>query len=469
MSQPLTLLPAHVQAEMIASAEISATEVLEAHLNVIEEENPRINAICTLNVEAARAKAAMLDDLTAQGQSAGPLHGLVVGIKDTHLTKSLRTTFGSPIYRDLIPNQNHRHVELIEQAGAVVIGKTNVPEFAAGSQTTNPVFGATHNPYDISKTVGGSSGGAAGALATGMVALADGSDMGGSLRNPASFCNVFGLRPTPGCVPDIPSKEPWNNLSVIGPMARNAKDLGLLLSVMAQWDARDPLSRKEAHVIYHPGNWEHGDIELRIAVSQDLSLFPLDAEVQRLFHSCVTGLEQAGLDLTWDEPDLAAADNVFRVLRSYSFAGRFENEYFKSKELLKQDIVSNIELGRELSGVDVYKARAAQGQLFNDVLSFLENYDVLLIPTVQVLPFSVGEMYPPDIDGNSSQSYIDWMASCFLLSVLNMPVISVPVSFSETGLPFGVQILAKPGSELSLLMLAERIDQIFGMSQRTPY
>lgn len=469
MSESLTSLPATRQTEMIANGEISAVELLGAHICVIEKHNPSINAICTTSFEQALAKAEALDKTSAKGQSAGPLHGLVITVKDTHLTRGIRTTFGSPIYRNLIPNQSHFHVELIEAAGGIVIGKSNVPEFAAGSQTTNPIFGSTKNPYDLTKTSGGSSGGSAAALASGMTSLADGSDMGGSLRNPASFCNVFGLRPTPGRVPQLPSKEPFSNLSVIGPMARTAKDLGLLLSVITQWNHRDPLSLKDPHVIYHPSNWiSSSKAPLKLAASVDLSMFPLEKEVRSLFQQTMQHLESAGLTIEWAEPNLGKADQVFRVLRGYAFSGSYESEYASAKQALNEDIVWNIEEGLNLRASDIYRAKAAQGELYREVLSFFDDFDFLIMPTTQVLPFDVNLKYPTEIDGAQLNTYIDWMASCYLLSVLNMPVISVPASFSSSGLPFGIQILAKPGAEMSLLLLADTIDQILGMSKQRP-
>lgn len=469
MSESLTSLSATKQSEMIANGEISAVELLEAHIEVIEKHNPSINAICTANFEKAFIKAQALDQTSANGHSAGPLHGLVVTVKDTHLTRGIRTTFGSPIYRDLIPNQSHFHVELIEDAGGVVIGKSNVPEFAAGSQTTNPIFGSTRNPYDLTKTSGGSSGGSAAALASGMASLADGSDMGGSLRNPASFCNVFGLRPTPGRVPQLPSKEPFSNLSVIGPMARTAKDLGLLLSVITQWNPRDPLSLKDPHVIYHPSNWiSSSEASVKLAASSDLSMFPLEKEVRSLFQQTIERLTGAGLSIEWAEPNLNKADHVFRVLRGYAFSGSYGSEYASARQALNDDIVWNIEEGLKLHASDIYAAKAAQGELYRDVLGFFDDFDFLIMPTTQVLPFDVTVKYPTEIDGLPLNSYIDWMASCYLLSVLNMPVISVPASVSSTGLPFGIQILAKPGSEMSLLLLADKIDEILGMSQQRP-
>lgn len=468
MTEPLNLLPAYVQAEMIASAEISSTELLNAHLKAIESLNDQVNAICTLDVNNALSKAKWLDNLSAKGHSAGPLHGLVIGIKDTHLTKGIRTTFGSPIYRDLIPNQSQLHVKLLENAGAVVIGKTNVPELAAGSQTTNPVFGSTKNPYDLTKTVGGSSGGAAAALACGMVSLADGSDMGGSIRNPASFCNLFGLRPTPGLVPRHPVKDPWNNLSVTGPIARNAKDLGLLLSVLAQWSPLDPLSKKGANVIYHPSNWVYRNDNFKIAASPDLGFLPIEPEVRSLFEDCVTRLRAEGIAVNDDAPSLKSADTVFKVLRGYTFAGTYENEYLKFKHLINNDIVKNIEYGLGLSALDIYKARTVQGELFSSMNKFLDNNDVLLMPTVQTLPFDVNLRFPTQIDGIEMETYIDWMASCYLLSILNMPIVSIPVGISRNGLPFGVQAIGKPGTEYSLLMLSDRLDAIFKMSLKQP-
>ena len=347
-------------ARRLRARELSATELLEAHLEQIAHVNPEVNAIVTLVEDAARARAKTLDAAAERGEALGPLHGLPIAIKDLELTKGIRTTFGSPIYKDHVPETSALFVDRLEAAGAVVIGKTNTPELGAGSQTFNPIFGRTKNPYDVTKTCGGSSGGAAVAVACGMLPFADGSDLGGSVRNPPSFCNVVGLRPSPGRVPRWPNLDPWSSLVVLGPIARSVEDAALLLSVMAGPDERDPLTLQE------PGEFFRDPLErdvrgVRLAVSPDLGSFPVQKDVLDVFERAVDQFVAMGCTVERAHPDFAGADEIFQVLRAHGFAMAHAHDLENHRSLMKETVVWNIEKGLALSDDEVARAHKCGG------------------------------------------------------------------------------------------------------------
>ncbi len=449
----LCFLPALEQAGLIRSGQLSARELLEAHLAQIARMNPAVNAIITLDPEGARAQARAADEAQARGATLGPLHGLPVAHKDLLETRGMRTTYGSPIHRDFVPDYDALVAERIVAAGAIRIGKTNTPEFGAGSQTFNPIFGATRNPYDLSKTVGGSSGGAAAALACGMIPIADGSDMGGSLRNPASFCNVVGLRPSPGRVPALPQRMGWFTLSVEGPMARTVGDVALLLSVIAGPDPRAPLSLSDPGSRF--GQPLARDFSgVRIAWAGDLGL-PFDPEVLRVVDARRATFEALGGVVEDARPDLGAADAIFKTLRAWSFyAGQADN-LRQRRDQLKRTIIDNAEAGARLSGADVAQAEIARTQLFLRVTEFMRHYDFIVLPTVQVPPFEVTLEYPTEINGAPMGSYIDWMRSCYYISTIGNPALSVPAGFTQSGLPVGLQIVGRHHDDWGVLQLGQ--------------
>lgn len=468
MSEELCFRPATELAEMVRRKEVSARELLDAHLDRIERVNPTVNAIVTLDVEGAKQRAADADERTARDEPLGPLHGLPVVHKDTHLTAGLRTTFGSPLHADFVPDQDDLVVARLAAAGAVRLGKTNTPEFAAGSHTFNPVFGATRNPYRRDVSAGGSSGGAAAALASRLVPVAEGSDMGGSLRNPAAFCNVVGLRPSYGRVPAYPSRQPWTSLAVQGPLGRTVADAALVLSALAGPDRRVPMSRADAGSVFAPPLAEPRR-GLRVAWAPDLGgRIPVDQAVRDVLGGVPGVVEDLGGELRTACPDLAGADEVFDVFRAWQFAVAFGDAVRDHPDQVKQTIRWNVERGAQLSAADVGRAEVLRGQLYAAVVSFFDDYDVLLAPTTQVLPFDLDTEYPTEVDGVPQPDYISWMRSCTLITATGCPALSVPAGFSADGLPVGLQIVAAPGADRTVLEFGHAFDRATGWTSRRP-
>jgi amidase len=466
-SDDLCFLSAVELARRIRARELSATEVMAAHLARIELVNPALNAIVTLDAEGAVAGAKRADEAQARGERLGALHGLPVAHKDLFQTRGMRTTFGSPIFKHLVPAEDDLVVERQRRAGAITVGKTNTPEFGAGSQTFNTVFGATRNPYDLGKTCGGSSGGAAVALATGMVALADGSDLGGSLRNPANFCNVVGLRPSVGRVANWPTLDAWNTLAVSGPMARTVEDAALFLSVLAGPDPRDPIALADDGVQFSPlprRNFSGA----RIAWSADLGGLPVDPAVTAVLESQRGAFADIGCEVEDASPDLSGANEVFQTMRGLMFASRFDELLERHPTALKDTIVWNIGVGRALTGPQVARAIALRSQIFTRMQAFMERYEFLIAPVNQVPPFSVDEPYVTEIDGVKMDNYLDWMRSASAITVTGHPAISVPCGFTPDGLPVGVQIVGRNRDELGLLQFALAFEQRTRVGERRP-
>ncbi len=465
--EDLLFKPASDQVALLRSGELSARELLAAHLNRIDEVNGDINAIVTLVPEMAEAAAQAADERHARGEVAGVLDGLPVAHKDSVDTAGIRTTSGSPIYVERVPDENALIVDRLQQAGAVSIGKTNIPEFGAGSQTFNPVFGATRNPYDLSKTVGGSSGGAAAALVSGMVPIADGSDVGGSLRNPASFCNVVGLRPPPGRVPTHPSLTPWSTLLVSGPMARTVGDIALLLQAIAGPDPRSPISLQDPPTLFAaPLEVDLG--ELKVAWAPTVGGLPIAESVSVALEGVPGVFESLGWLVAEDVPDLMDAPEVFQVLRACEVEVGLGELYDSHHDHLKDTIRWNIEEARRRSLADYAGALRKRAALFHRVREFYEIYDVLACPTVQVAPFDVTLDWVREINGIPLETYIDWMRSCSDVTVMGCPAISVPAGFTPDGLPVGLQLVGKPGDDLGLLRIAKAYESATEVWKRRP-
>ncbi len=441
---------------------ISARELLELHLTRISERNPELNAIVSLDEERARAGAAAADEALASGAPVGALHGLPFAFKDTHAVAGWRTTYGSPLFADHVPAADELIVERVRRAGVVVVGKSNVPEFAAGSHTFNTVFGLTRNPVDPTRSAGGSSGGAACALASGMVPLADGSDMGGSLRNPASFCGVVGLRPSLGRVPEWPLYNQWETTSVGGPMARNVGDLALLLSVMAGPDPRTP------HALGDPGSRFAEPLTgslagLRVALSVDLGgAFDVDHEVAAVVEASAAVFSAGGAHVSAAHPDLAEADDTFRTLRAWHLQAKLGGLLAEHPGSFKQSLADNIRLGETLSGTDVARAYTQRTALSERMRHFFTSYDVLVLPTSQVPPFPADQEYPSSINGRPMATYLDWMRASYLITVTGCPAISVPAGRTSDGLPVGIQVVAPHGGERRLLEVAAAFEAATG-------
>jgi amidase len=446
---------------LIARREASSVEVVTAFLERIDAVNPSVNAIVTLVPERALAEAAAAD---RAGPPRGALHGLPVAIKDLVDTAGIRTTYGSPLYADHVPDADAWLVRRLRDAGAIVVGKTNTPEFGAGSQTFNPVFGVTRNPYDLSRTAGGSSGGAAAAVAAGMLPFADGSDLGGSLRNPASFCNVVGLRPTPGRVPDPEGDDLWEPLSVLGPIARTVADAALLLAALAEPPGPAPLS---------PGALARPDLDadlrgMRIAWSRDLGGLPVDPAVTAALEQMRPVLARLGCEVVEAEPELAAADEVFHVLRALGFVRRYGEEVRAHRDAVKETIVWNVEQGLALDPERIAHAQSMRTGLFRHMADFLGRYDALALPASLVPPFPVEEEWVGEIAGVRLETYLDWMRACTRISVTAHPAISIPFAFTADGLPVGLQLVGRYGGERGLLELAAGIEAAAGASRRRP-
>jgi amidase len=441
----------------IRSKEVSAVEVIEAHLRQIERTNPIVNAICTLTAEQAIAQATHLDSVLASGGSPGPLHGLPVGIKDLSATKGIRTTKGSPIYSDWVPDYDDLIVERLKAAGAVIIGKTNTPEFGAGSQTFNPVFGPTLNPYDTTKTCGGSSGGAAAALACGMMPIATGSDLGGSLRNPAAWNNVVGFRTSTGRVPAYPAPLAFNSLSVQGPMARTVRDVALQLSVMAGPDPRVPTSLAE------PGGMFNEKLDrsfkgVKVAWSRDLGGFPVESSIIDVLEKQLSVFEDLGCDVVEASPDLSDADEIFMAFRAYKYALDHERHLREHRDLMKQTVIWNTEAGLKLSALELARAEEKKTRLHEHMTGFMGEFDYLLSPVTSVWPFSIDREYVTEINGVELENYIQWMATCYAITVTGLPAISVPAGFSDAGLPVGLQITGRFRDDFAVLQLADAFE-----------
>ncbi|MFI0373735.1 amidase [Actinomadura sp. 1N219] len=459
MSEEIHFASAREIVHRIRARELSAREVVRAHLDQIERTNPQVNAIVTLVAERALEQARDADDRLAAGADVGPLHGLPVAHKDTHATKGIRTTSGSPIFADLVPDADELVIERMRAAGAITIGKTNVPEFAAGSHTFNPVFGLTRNPYDLSRSAGGSSGGAAAALACGMHPVADGSDMGGSLRNPASFCNVVGFRPSPGRVPSWPVPAGWSTMGVQGPMAREVADAALLLSVLAGPDPRSPIALET------PGSafavpLDRDVAGLRLAWSPDLGgRAPVDPAVTGVLEPAVKAFEDLGCSVEEACPDLSGADEVFRTLRAWHWDLALGPLLDERRADFKPSLAGNIDAGRTLTGTDVGRAETLHTALFHQVREFFGRYDALLLPVSQVPPFDAAIEYPGEIAGHPMPDYLEWMRSCFLVSATGCPALSVPAGFTQDGLPVGLQIVGPHRADLAVLRLGHAFEQ----------
>lgn len=464
MDTELCFTGARRLAQMIRARKVSASEVMRAFIAQIERVNPRVNAIVTLLPERALKEAKKLE---RKGARLGPLTGLPIAYKDLIDTRGIRTTKGSLVYRDHLPAQDHSLVERLRAAGAITLGKTNTPEFGAGSQTFNAVFGATRNPYDLSKTCGGSSGGAAVAVACGMLPFADGSDLAASLRNPANYCNVVGFRPTPGRVPNYPAANAWDTQPVIGPVARTVADAAFLLAAMAGPDPRVPIS------IAEPGKAFAKSLArnfrgARVAWSASLGGLPMDERVLRALAPQRKVFASLGCRMEDAEPDFDGATEAFETLRALSFSLRFAPLLRTHRAELKDTVVWNIEQGLRLDGERIARAERLRTELFQRMRRFFERYDFLVAPVNQLPPFPVELDYPREIAGVAMGNYLDWMKSCYYVTITSHPAISVPAAVTDDGLPVGIQIVGRYRDDFGVLQLAHAFEQATQAWKRRP-
>jgi amidase len=456
--------PAHQLARLIRARKLSATEVMRAFIAQIERVNPKVNAIVTFLPEQALSAAKKLDRKKAFD---GPLSGLPIAYKDLVPTRGVRTTYGSTIYRDNVPAEDHLIVERLSAAGAITIGKTNTPEFGAGSQTFNRVFGATRNPYDPAKTCGGSSGGGAVAVACGMLPFADGSDLAASLRNPGNYCNVVGFRPTPGRVPSWPAANAWDSLAVIGPMARSVADCALLLSAMAGPDGRAPLSIAQSGSAFQR-SLKRNFRKTRVAWSRDLGGLPVEPAVTQVLEAQRRVLKDLGCVLEEAAPDFSGAKEAFEALRAVAFLGKYGPLLHKHRAELKDTVLWNIEQGMRLTPEQIARAELTRNELFQRMRAFLERYEFLLCPVNQLPPYPLDVEWPREVAGEKMDNYLDWMKSCYYITITSHPAISVPAGFTPDGLPVGLQIVGRYGDDFGVLQLAHAFEQATGIAQRRP-
>jgi len=451
-------------ARLIRARKLSATEVMRAFIAQVERVNPKVNAIVTFLPEQALKEAKALD--RKKGPKP-PLAGLPIAYKDLVQTRGIRTTLGSLVHKDNVPAEDALLVERLKAAGAITLGKTNTPEFGAGSNTFNKVFGATRNPYDPSKTSGGSSGGAGAAVACGMLPFADGSDLAASLRNPGNYCNVVGFRPTPGRVPTWPAANAWDSQPVIGPLARTVEDAAFLLAAMAGPDRRAPLSISEPGSIFSkPLKRSFGKV--RIAWTRDFGGLPVEPRVTAVLEQQRKVFESLGCIVEEACPDFTGATEAFETLRAVSFALRFAPLLKTHRALLKDTVIWNIEQGLALDGARIGRAELLRTELYQRMCRFLEKYEFLLGPVNQLAPFPVDEEYPTEIAGVKLGNYLDWMKSCYYVTITSHPAISVPAGFTPGGLPVGLQIVGRYRDDFGVLQIAHAFEQATGVWKRRP-
>lgn len=458
----VTRLSASEQAGMLSRGDLLPTELVKASLERIEAVNTTINAVVTLSPRA-------MDDarlLESKRQEArGPLWGLPVGIKDVTPVASLRTTYGSPLFADATPQADAYIVTLLRRAGAVILGKTNTPEFAAGANTKNPVFGATRNPWNPALSAGGSTGGGAAALATGMVSLAEGTDLGGSLRIPAAFCGVVGLRPTPGLVPRWPSDTPWSLLDVAGPMARTARDVALMLDAISGEHLYDPLSCAPPQLPGATATPYVDQLETRslsgrrLAYCTDIAGIGVDPEIERHCRQAAQSLIDSGTEVEEVELDLSAGREAFSILRGLFMVNAHYSRLDRLEEL-GPNLRGNIRAGLELSARQIARAERLRSEIYQRLRELLERYHQLLTPTTAVPPFPLSDDYPKTVAGKPMATYVDWFAPTFVISLAALPAASVPCGLDSQNRPVGLQIIGRPFSEVEVLSVAKRVQEV---------
>jgi amidase len=447
----------------------SPLEAMQAILAQVDRVNPRVNAIVTLVRESALAEARAATRSLSRRAVLPPLFGVPVVIKDLTITKGIRTTYGSTIYADHVPSEDASVVERLKAAGAIVLGKTNTPEFGAGANTFNAVFGATRNPWNLALTCGGSSGGSAVALATGMGPIAHGTDLGGSLRIPAAFCGVVGFRTTPGLVPVYPRELAWDQLSVHGPMARTVADTALLLSVMAGPDDRSPISyevdtRQFVKAVRKPSvkGW-------RIAWTPDLAgLIPVDGEVASVAARAARVFRSLGADVEAASPDFSETNDIVLPTRGLVMAALHADKLTRWRDRMQQGLVWNIEQGRRLTAEEIGRGEKLRTALWHRVRSFFEKYDLLVLPTVAVKPFPVEQPYPTEINGRPLENYIQWVFLTYAITLTGLPAISVPGGFTTDGLPVGLQIVGRRRQEAAVLAAAAAFERAAPWAEKRP-
>jgi Asp-tRNA(Asn)/Glu-tRNA(Gln) amidotransferase A subunit family amidase len=456
---------------LIGQKKLAPSELLASCIARIESVDHAVNAMVARDFERARIAAKAADAAVARGDELPPLHGLPLGVKDLEDTAGLRTTFGSPIFRDNIPAADQRSIAAVRAAGAIVIGKTNTPEFGAGANTRNAVYGATGNPFDPSRSAAGSSGGSAVALATGMVPIATGSDTGGSLRNPAAFCGIVGFRPTPGLVPSEKRPLGWLSLPVLGPMGRTVPDACLLLSAMVSDDTRDPLATTVfGHAVRRPEDFAvpaRIDLsQLRVALTPDFGFAPTERHIAEVFAE-KTGLFRHVFARAEDAtPDCADADEAFEILRSLGFLATHLPK-IEAGQPVGPNVRANVEEGLRYTARDVARAMAMQTAYYRRWQAFFGQYDVILTPAITISPRPWRELYPAEIDGKPTRTYFHWLAMAYAVTLAGHPALSLPVGLDHDGMPFGLQIVGPRGGDALVLSVAAELERLLAGDPRT--
>lgn len=465
MTEPCDLTATQAR-RLIGRKALSPVELLQSCLARIDRVNGKLNAVVTLDAEAGLAAARVAEAAVMAGARLGPLHGLPVAVKDNRATKGMRTTHASLIYKDNVPDADDPSIALVRRAGGVIFCKTNLPEFGAGANTVNRVFGATGNPFDVTRTCGGSSGGSAVALATGMAPLATGSDYGGSLRTPASFCGVVGFRPSMGVAPMTNAPSMFSPWGVNGPMGRNVEDAHLLLSAQADFDPRDPFS--------HPGVTEIAaplrEIDLgalKIAVTPDLGCCPVDADIARIFGERVARFGHVFGSVEWTAPDFGNIHDLFEVLRGLSFVSAHGARVEQHRELLDRNVIDNVERGLEYSLADVARAHCEQAKLTRNWVKFFEEFDALICPGASVSPFPHDQLFVTEINGIQMPTYMRWLALSYAPTKAMGIGALLPCGVDDLGLPFGIQILGPRGGDRKILEIARALEPVLAADPAT--
>ena len=465
----LTDLTAREAVNLLVNGKVSPVEMINAAAEQISKTDGTLNALPTLCIDRALEKASKIMKKNKQADNSSIwLGGLPIVVKDLHDVEGVRTTYGSTLYSDHIPETSDIMVESLESNGAIVIGKSNTPEFGHGANTFNEVFGKTRNPWNPAATCGGSSGGSAVALATGQAWLATGSDLGCSLRTPSAFCSTVGLRPSPGRVARGPTRLPYDNLCVQGPMARNVADVALMLDAMAGFHPGDPISIPTPSTPFLEASEKSSELK-RVAYSSDLNgLTPIDFEVSEICKHAVKQISE--LDVVVEEacPDLHDARDIFQVLRANQFVGDLAPIIEKDRSKVKKEVIWNLEEGYKLTAQTLAEAERARGKLFDRIRKFFMKFDLLITPATVVPPFDINIRYLEKVGDHKFSNYYDWYTIAYAITITSLPTLSLPCGFTQNGLPIGLQIVGPPRGEAALLREAEKIERLFGVASQIP-